>query len=138
MLILFFYFSSSTHTWDAFQLAHASFRLYCVQNDHVVRVNLDKPSAELGPCILGEHLKISVDPPEADMEEDEEGATGSLPAIKIHDDDVSLRFLVCGQPSTLVSSDLTLCTNVWIVFTCKHMYVYTSGVDYTAALITSF
>ncbi|KAM5580887.1 hypothetical protein ABKV19_010213 [Rosa sericea] len=31
--------SSSTHTWDAFQLAHASFRLYCVQNNHVVRAN---------------------------------------------------------------------------------------------------
>ncbi|KAK9923854.1 hypothetical protein M0R45_032252 [Rubus argutus] len=92
--------SSSTHTWDAFQLAHASFRLYCVQNN-VIPANIDKPSAELGPCLLGDHLKISVDPLEADMEEDEEGALGTLPAIKIHDDDVSLRFLVCGEPSTL-------------------------------------
>uniref|UniRef100_A0A2N9FUV4 ARID domain-containing protein n=1 Tax=Fagus sylvatica TaxID=28930 RepID=A0A2N9FUV4_FAGSY len=56
--------SSSTHTWDAFQLAHASFRLYCA-------------------------------------EEDDESSLGTLPAIKIHDDDVSLRFLVCGVPSSL-------------------------------------
>lgn len=111
MLILFLDCSSSTHTWDAFQLAYASFRLYCVQNN-VVPANIDKPSAELGPCLLGDHLKISVDPPEADMEEDEEGALGTLPAIKIHDDDVSLRFLVCGEPSTLVSSDVPLSTSI--------------------------
>ena len=37
------------------------------------------------------------------MEENEEGSLGTLPAIKIHDDDVILRFLVCGEPSTLVS-----------------------------------
>ncbi|ONI15238.1 hypothetical protein PRUPE_3G031800 [Prunus persica] len=97
--------SSSTHTWDAFQLAYASFRLYCVENSHAIPANRHKSSsAELGPCLLGDRLKINVDPPEADVEEDEEGSLGTLPAIKIHDDDVILRFLVCGEPSTLDAS----------------------------------
>ncbi|XP_068335853.1 AT-rich interactive domain-containing protein 4-like [Pyrus communis] len=96
--------SSSTHTWDAFQLAYASFRLYCVENNHLVPANIYKSSAELGPCLLGDRIKINVDLPEVDMEENEEGSLGTLPAIKIHDDDVTLRFLVCGEPSTLDAS----------------------------------
>lgn len=105
--------SSSTHTWDAFQLAYASFRLYCVENSHAIPANRHKSSsAELGPCLLGDRLKINVDPPEADVEEDEEGSLGTLPAIKIHDDDVILRFLVCGEPSTLVSPTVPLFTSV--------------------------
>ncbi|KAH7546999.1 AT-rich interactive domain-containing protein 4 isoform X1 [Ziziphus jujuba] len=93
--------SSSTHTWDAFQLAYASFRLYCVRNNHVLPTKSHKLSGDLGPCLLGEPLKINVDPPEVEMEEDDDGSLGTLPAIKIHDDDVSLRFLVCGVPCTM-------------------------------------
>lgn len=98
--------SSSTHTWDAFQLAYASFRLYCVRNNHVLPTKSHKLSGDLGPCLLGEPLKINVDPPEVEMEEDDDGSLGTLPAIKIHDDDVSLRFLVCGVPCTMVSLDI--------------------------------
>lgn len=99
--------SSSTHTWDAFQLAYASFRLYCIRNNHVLPAEDSEISDEQGPCLLGEHLKINVDPPAADVEDDDEdGSLDTLPAIKIHDDDVNLRFLVCGLPSTLDESVL--------------------------------
>ncbi|XP_062154873.1 AT-rich interactive domain-containing protein 4-like [Alnus glutinosa] len=93
--------SSSTHTWDAFQLAQASFRLYCVRNNHVPPANSHKVIGELGPCLLGDRLKINVDPPEIDVEGDDESSLDTLPAIKIHDDYVSLRILVCGVHCTL-------------------------------------
>ena len=92
--------SSSTHTWDAFQLAYASFRLYCVRNNQVLPAKSHKIRGE--PCLLGDPLKINVEAPVADMEE-EDGSLDTLPAIKIHDDDVNLRFLVCGVPCKLVS-----------------------------------
>lgn len=98
--------SSSTHTWDAFHLAHASFRFYCIRNNHVLPTKSQKLSGDLCPCLLGDRLKINVDPPEAEVEEDEDGSLGTLPAIKIHDDDVSMRLLVCGVPCTLVSLDI--------------------------------
>ena len=100
------YCSSSTHTWDAFQLADASFRLYCVRNNHVLPAKGHKISGELGPCLLGDSLKINVEPPAAEAEEDEDGSLDALPAIKIHDDDASLRLLVCGVPCTLVGLDI--------------------------------
>ncbi|KAJ7951440.1 AT-rich interactive domain-containing protein 4-like [Quillaja saponaria] len=96
--------SSATHAWDAFQLAHASFRLYCVENNHVCPANSHGFSSETGPHLLGNCLKVNVDPPEIDAGVDEESSSDTLPAIKIHDDDVSLRFLVCGAPSTLDAS----------------------------------
>lgn len=108
--------SSSTHTWDAFQLAYASFRLYCIRNNHVLPAEDSEISDEQGPCLLGERLKINVDPPAADVEEDDEdGSLDTLPAIKIHDDDVNLRFLVCGVPSTLVSSAIPFFFNPFLM-----------------------
>ncbi|XP_058108703.1 AT-rich interactive domain-containing protein 4 [Magnolia sinica] len=92
--------SSCSHTWDAFQLAHASFRLYCVRNNHVSPSNCQKVSGKLGPRLLGEPPKINIVPPENEVEEEEEGSPNA-PAIKIYDDDVSMRFLVCGEPCTL-------------------------------------
>ncbi|KAF8401159.1 hypothetical protein HHK36_014463 [Tetracentron sinense] len=99
--------SSCSHTWDAFQLAHASFRLYCVRNDHVLPSNSHIVSGKLGPRLLGDPPKINIAQPEIDgdeeeeEEEEEESSPGILPAIKIYDDDVSMRFLVCGVPCTL-------------------------------------
>ncbi|KAJ7963354.1 AT-rich interactive domain-containing protein 4-like [Quillaja saponaria] len=90
--------SSSTHTWDAFQLAHASLQI------HVLSPNSHGLSSETGPHLLGNCLKINVEPPEIDAGVDEESLSDTLPAIKIHDDDVSSRFLVCGAPSTLDAS----------------------------------
>ncbi|KAG8050126.1 hypothetical protein GUJ93_ZPchr0009g2031 [Zizania palustris] len=58
--------SSVSHTWDAFQLAHASFRLYCHE-----------------------------------IAEEEEGSSEVFPAMKIYDDDINMKFLLCGVPSTL-------------------------------------
>ncbi|XP_043704301.1 AT-rich interactive domain-containing protein 4 [Telopea speciosissima] len=93
--------SSCSHTWDAFQLAHASFRLYCVRNNQVLPANSHKVSGKLGPRLLGDPPKINIAPLEKDEAEEEEGSPGSLPSIKIYDDDVSVRFLVCGLPCTL-------------------------------------
>jgi len=84
-----------SHTWDAFQLAHASFRLYCVRNNHV-------QSVKLGPRLLGDAPKINITPPENEMVE-EEGSSDVFPAIKIYDDDINMKFLLCGVPSTPVS-----------------------------------
>ena len=95
------YCSSCSHTWDAFQLAHASFRLYCLQNNNIVSSNSQKQSVKPGPRLLGEPPKIDVSQPEVDMQE-EEGSPENLPAIKIYDDDVTMRFLVCGSPCVLV------------------------------------
>ncbi|XWS72334.1 hypothetical protein CRYUN_Cryun02cG0031100 [Craigia yunnanensis] len=92
--------SSCSHTWDAFQLAHASFRLYCLQNNNIVSSNSQKQSVKPGPRLLGEPPKIDVSQPEVDMQE-EEGSPENLPAIKIYDDDVTMRFLVCGSPCIL-------------------------------------
>ncbi|CAK9171162.1 unnamed protein product, partial [Ilex paraguariensis] len=87
---------SSCHTWDAFQLAHASFRLYCDQNNLVLPSNTQKVNGKVGPCLLGDLPKVHVTPPEISAEDDEESCSGALPAIKIYDDDVNMRFLVCG------------------------------------------
>ncbi|XP_039814533.1 AT-rich interactive domain-containing protein 4-like isoform X3 [Panicum virgatum] len=85
--------SSCSHTWDAFQLAHASFRLYCVRNNYV-------QSVKLGPRLLGDAPKINIIPAENDVDE-EEGCSEAFLAIKIYDEDVNMKFLVCGVPCTL-------------------------------------
>lgn len=96
--------SSSSHTWDAFRVAHSSFRLYCVRNNLVLPNNSEKDNNASGPCLLGDPPKINVPPPEAGGEDDdEEKYPEDLPAIKIYDDDVNVRFLVCGSACTLVS-----------------------------------
>ena len=107
--------SSSTHTWDAFHLARASFEFYCVQNNQVLLADSHDADSEMGPHLLGNCLKINVEPPEVAEEDDEESASGSLPAIKIHDDEVNLRFLVCGAPSTVVS----FCGILFLVLSAK-------------------
>jgi len=85
--------SSCSHTWDAFQLAHASFRLYCVRNNYV-------QSVKLGPRLLGDAPKINIIPAENDVDK-EEGCSEAFLAIKIYDEDVNMKFLVCGVPCTL-------------------------------------
>lgn len=92
--------SSCSHTWDAFQLAHASFRLYCVRNSRVLPPNNQKVSGKPGPRLLGEPPKINITPPEKYADEEEEGSPNA-PAIKIYDDDMTMRFLICGVPCTL-------------------------------------
>ncbi|KAH1056868.1 hypothetical protein J1N35_034933 [Gossypium stocksii] len=92
--------SSCSHTWDAFQLARASFRLYCLQNDNVISFNSQKQSVKPEPCLLGEPPRIGVPQLEVDMEE-EESSPENLPAIKLYDDDVTMRFLICGSPCSL-------------------------------------
>ncbi|KAF0899766.1 hypothetical protein E2562_024089 [Oryza meyeriana var. granulata] len=85
--------SSCSHAWDAFQLAHASFRLYCVRNN-------DVQSVELGPRLLGDAPKINISPPVNEMAE-EEDSSEHFPAIKIYDEDVNMKLLICGAPCTL-------------------------------------
>lgn len=88
--------STSSNTWDAFQLALASFRMYCVQN-HVSPSNSMESRSKVGPQMFG-------DPPIIDFESgmDEEENSPETSALKIYDDDVNMRFLVCGVPSMLV------------------------------------
>ncbi|KAL2934137.1 AT-rich interactive domain-containing protein 4 [Bienertia sinuspersici] len=93
--------SSPCHTWDAFQLANASFRLYCIRNNSVVPGNSQNAGGKLGPSLLGEAPSIEVALPEADDGEEDDGSGSNLSAVKIHDDDVSVRFLICGVASSL-------------------------------------
>ncbi|KAK1434260.1 hypothetical protein QVD17_11180 [Tagetes erecta] len=94
--------SSSSHTWDAFQLAHSSFRLYCLRNNLVLPSN---NSHIVGPSLLGDPPKINVPLPEAAGQDDEEEKyPEDLPAIKIYDDDVNVRLLICGSACTLDAS----------------------------------
>ncbi|KAK9726850.1 hypothetical protein RND81_05G241500 [Saponaria officinalis] len=93
--------SSPCHTWDAFQLAHASFRLYCVRNDSVLPKNSQESGDTLGPSLLGEAPNIDVVLPEADDEEEDENSEANLSAVKIHDDELSVRFLICGVRNSL-------------------------------------
>lgn len=93
--------SSTCHVWDAFQLAQASFRLYCVQNNFVLPEMSQRDSDNMGPHLLGDPPNIDVPPPEVGPEDDEESNSDALPAIKIYDDDVTMRFLVCGLPCSL-------------------------------------
>lgn len=104
MIDIFMPCSTSSHTWDAFQLALASFRLYCVQNNILPHNSRKGGGGKLTPQILGEPPTVDVGPCEADMEE-EESSPGTSSAIKIYDDDVNMRFLVCGVPCTLVGLD---------------------------------
>lgn len=105
MIIVIMHCSTSSHTWDAFQLAQASFRLYCEQNNAAPN-NSRKGSGKLGPQILGEPPTIEVSPCEIDTkEEEEEDSQESSSSIRIYDDDVNTRFLVCGFPSILVGLD---------------------------------
>ncbi|CAN6451295.1 unnamed protein product [Victoria cruziana] len=92
--------SSTCHIWDVFQLAIASFRLYCVQNSRG-STNTQKFRAKLGPRLLGEPPKIAV----RDLNEGE-GSPGEFPAIKIYEDEVTVRFLFCGVPRALDASFL--------------------------------
>ncbi|OIV97332.1 hypothetical protein TanjilG_07084 [Lupinus angustifolius] len=91
--------STSSHTWDAFQLALASFKLYCVQNN-VLPSNSQKSGDKLEPQILGDPPSIDISPSEADMKEEEEGLPETISSVKIYDDNVNMRFLVCGVPCT--------------------------------------
>ncbi|KAF5182829.1 At-rich interactive domain-containing protein [Thalictrum thalictroides] len=94
--------SSRCHTWDAFQLAHASFRLYCVRNSYVLPSKSYNISGKLGPHLLGDPPKISICTLEKNVDEEEdEESSGSGPSINIYDDDVSMKFLVCGITCTL-------------------------------------
>ncbi|KAI9123111.1 hypothetical protein K1719_006000 [Acacia pycnantha] len=86
--------STFSHTWDAFQLALASFRLYCVQNN-VSPSNKMKSRSKLGPQMFGDPPNIDTVPVEAGMNE-EENSLETISALKIYDDDVNMRFLVCG------------------------------------------
>ncbi|GAB2222187.1 hypothetical protein Drorol1_Dr00013391 [Drosera rotundifolia] len=92
--------SSPCHTWDAFQLAQASFRLYCIRNNFVLPARCLKAGDTMGPCLLGESPIIDVALPEADAENNEDNSDENLSAINIHEDAMVVRILVCGSPCT--------------------------------------
>lgn len=110
------YCSSCCHVWDAFQLADASFRLYCENNDDNSPSDSQKFSYKQRPNILGDPPKIDIVLPEANTQGEEESSE-SVPEIKIYDDDVTMRFLVCGMPCALVGFDFANCIfeTLWMV-----------------------
>ena len=113
LLCPFVHCSSCSHTCDAFQLAYASFRLYCGRNNNTLASNGQKVGGKPGPRLLGDPLKFDITLPEAD-DQGEESSSGALPAIKIYHDDVTMRFLVCGLSHTLVSlTDIFL--NIYLI-----------------------
>lgn len=58
-----------------------------------------KVAGKLEPRLLGDVPKIHITLPERDPgEEEEEGSSDALPTIKIYDDDIEIRFLICGVP----------------------------------------
>lgn len=87
--------SSYSHTWDAFQLASASFKLYCSQSNK----SPVKQNNIVGPSLLGEAPKIDVAPAEKLPSEEAEITPDDLPAIKIYDNDMDMKFLICGSPT---------------------------------------
>ncbi|XP_054806431.1 AT-rich interactive domain-containing protein 4-like isoform X2 [Prosopis cineraria] len=91
--------STSSHTWDAFQLALASFRLYCTENN-VSPSNSMKSRSKLEPQMFGDPPHIDITPFEADMS-GEENSPETISALKIYDDDVNMRVLLCGVPCML-------------------------------------
>ena len=65
--------------------------------------NSQKSGGKLGPSLLGEAPIIEVGLPEVDDGEEEDDFESNLSSVKIHDDDVSVRFLICGVACSLVS-----------------------------------
>ncbi|CAH8354151.1 unnamed protein product [Eruca vesicaria subsp. sativa] len=95
--------SSCSDTWDAFQVAEASFRLYCTSNNAVLSSDSNRTiNYEMGPSpyLLGDPPKIDVVSPGGD-ELDEENSLESLPSIQIYDEDVSVRLFLCWPPCTM-------------------------------------
>ena len=64
--------------------------------------NDDMSGDKLGPSLLGEAPSIDVVLPVAEDEEDK-SSEANLSAVKIHDDYVNVRFLICGVTCSLVS-----------------------------------
>lgn len=127
--------SSSAHTWDAFQLAYASFRMYCSGNCLVFPESSHKEvSEDLGPHLLGERLKINVEPLALEKEvDDDEESSLEIPSVSVLDNDVEMRFLVCGEPGSLVSR--TRC--ILLIFYAKFHSVKCMNVQ-TSILLMSY
>ncbi|XP_042398717.1 AT-rich interactive domain-containing protein 4-like isoform X1 [Zingiber officinale] len=92
--------SSCCHAWDAFQLAHASFRLYCESNNFVLHANDQHCNNKFEPHLLGDAPKINAIIPESVPEDGNDISLDTLPVTKIYDDDVDVRFLISGAPCT--------------------------------------
>ncbi|XP_031738284.1 AT-rich interactive domain-containing protein 4 isoform X2 [Cucumis sativus] len=94
---------SSCIAFSGAELARAAFRLYSVGSNYgLPGIADDSMMSDLEPQLIGEPLKIDVEPPELDVGEgeDEDGSLEALPAINIHDNNVTMRFLICGVPCT--------------------------------------
>ncbi|KAL0912206.1 hypothetical protein M5K25_018166 [Dendrobium thyrsiflorum] len=91
---------TSGHAWDAFQFAHASFRLYCSKNKCILPASCLQVDRKIFPCFIGDAPKIHVNPLEKSIYGGE-SSVSSLPNIKIHDEYVNVKFLVCGMPCIL-------------------------------------
>jgi len=80
-------------------------------------------SVKLGPRLLGDAPKINISPPETEMV-DEEGSSEVTPAIKIYDEEINIKLLLCGVPCSLVSFYIYVQTLFFILFECKLMILF--------------
>lgn len=93
--------SSSCHPWDAFQLSLASFRFHCIRNNMALPSNSQVEAGDLGPGLLGYQPVIDVVMPDVESAEEDNTNEEDLSTVKIHDEETSVRFLVCGVAGTL-------------------------------------
>lgn len=79
--------------------------MYCLGNNLVFpNSSHEEVSEDRGPHLLGERLKINIEPLEKEAADDEESSS-EIPSVSILDNDVEMRFLVCGEPGSLVSKN---------------------------------
>lgn len=81
----------------------------------MLSASVQKASSKLGPHLLGNAPKINIILPDKAPEEGEEISSDTLPVTKIYDDDVDVRFLVCGLRCTLVSWGLYYCNSTCVL-----------------------
>lgn len=91
---------TSGHAWDAFQFALASFRLYCSKNKSILPTSCLQVDRKICPCFIGDAPKIHVNIFEKSLYGGDSSAS-SLPNIRIHDEHVNVKVLVCGMPCIL-------------------------------------
>ena len=89
-------------------------------SNHALPGIVDIITSDLEPQVIGEPLKINVEPPKVDVGEgeDEDGSLETLTAISIHDNSVTVRFLICGVACTPVIS-------------FKAFFIYSCAIGYT-------
>jgi hypothetical protein len=87
-----------------------------VRNNYVLPFNSQqKASGKFGPRLSGDAPKINIPKEVGGDEKEDVENPDAFPAIKVYNDNVDVRFLICGLPCTLVSNNICKMKN--LVFT---------------------